>query len=201
MRQFRLGQMQAKFAPSNQDGGDLAPGLPPRRASLLERLYAEHSGPLNRYISTRFGPGPPEPEEVAQAAFAKLAGEDIAAIDNPRAFLYTIACNIVIDHHRSASRRSAVHRNLLSSEADRLSDLSPERVLIAKEKFAVFEAALKKMPVMRRRIFLMVRVEGQTPADVARRFGVSENAIHQHVSRALADCTAAFDRAERKGWK
>ena len=168
-------------------------------ASLIARLYGEHADTLRRYIAGRFGSGPPEPEEVAQAAFAKFAGQaDISAVTNPRGFLFTIACNIVTDHHRRARYRDGVQRDLMiHNEANSLSELSPERVLLGKEQFAVFEAALQKMPAMRRRIFLMVRNEGLQPAELARRFGITENAVHKHVSRALADCAVAFEKADR----
>lgn len=193
------GQSSASIAPEREaDSGEQA--LSAENASQLRRLFEDHSDALRRYIAARFGPGPPEPEEVAQAAFAKVAGvRDIGAIGNLRGFLYTVACNIVIDHRRRAAHRNAVHDDLLLHfDGDSLSDLSAERVLLAKEQFAVFEAALNGMPAMRRRIFLMVRSEGQVPAAVARRFGITEGAVHKHISRALADCAKAFARADRQ---
>lgn len=178
-----------------------APAMSLANSSFLSALYREHTDSLRRYIFSRFGPGPPEPEEVAQAAFAKFAGAgDIVKLGDPRKYLYSIACNIVIDHHRRARHRDAVHGAMqLQSNADILSEITPERVLLAKEQFAVLETALKAMPPMRRRIFLMVRVEGLSPAVLARRFALSEGAVHKHVSRAFADCVAAFNKAEKTG--
>lgn len=192
------GQMGASIASVEQDDPAARP-LSEEHSSRLSALYAEHADSLRRYLSGRFGAGPPEPEEVAQAAFAKFAAHaDIATIANPRGYLYTIACNIVLDYRRRETTRGVALRELTIQSTDHtLSDLHPERVLLAKEQFAVFEAALKKMPAMRRRIFLMVRAEGLTAAAVARRFAISESAAHKHVSRALADCAAAFARFNR----
>ena len=169
-------------------------------ASILENLYRAHWGSLTRYIASRFGAGPPEPEEVAQAAFAKLAASpDFGELTNPRGYLYTIACNIVIDHHRRSNHHDAVHRDMLEqATTDGLSDFSPENVLLGKERFAVFETALKAMPRMRRRIFLLVRAEGLPPQEVARQFGTTEGAVHKHVSRALQDCVAAFEKSDKR---
>ncbi|MFZ5748084.1 MAG: RNA polymerase sigma factor [Pseudomonadota bacterium] len=170
------------------------------RRTLLDDLFRAHSHALTRYIARRFGPGPPEPEEVAQAAFARLAAAgNTAALDDPRGYLYTIACNLVIDHQRRQRHRDAVHRDISHVDAQQLSDSSPERVLLEKERFAIFEEALGTMPKMRRRIFLMVRAEGRAPRDVARQFGLTESAVYKHVQRALQDCAHAFARAERKG--
>lgn len=170
-------------------------------ASLIEWLYRAHRADLTRYVASRFGSGPPEPEEVAQAAFAKLAASgDVSELTNPRSYLYTIACNIVIDHQRRSARRDAAHRDIFGEcGAEELSESSPERVLLAKERFAVFEEALRAMPKLRRRIFLLVRAEGYSPREVAHRFGMKEAAVHKHVSRALQDCAAAFEKAEALG--
>lgn len=173
--------------------------MSPSDALLVGRLYREHAAPLRRYLAARFGSGPPEPEEVAQAAFAKFAGSPrIAELKNPRSFLFTIACNIVLDHHRRAVHRDAVHRDIgAGDDSAARCELTPERVLLSNEKFAVFERALKAMPTTRRRIFLLARVEGLGTAIVAQRFGITESAVHKHVSRALADCANAFAKAER----
>lgn len=195
----KSGQMSASIASVEQGDAPARP-LSEEHSSQLKALFEEHADSLRRYIAGRFGVGPPEPDEVAQAAFAKFAAHaDVSAISNPRGYLYTIACNIVLDHRRRQTTRDVVHHELsVSNREDNLSDLHPERVLLAKEQFAVFEAALKKMPAMRRRIFLMVRAEGLTAAAVARRFAISESAVHKHVSRALADCAAAFARFNRQ---
>lgn len=191
---------QSGIMAAGSSADNLARPLPAASATMLDGLYRDHSHELARYIATRYGPGPPEPEEVAQAAFARLAASnDVSDLANPRAYLYSIACNIVIDHHRRSGYRDAVHRDFTEmTGAKELSESSPERVLMAKERFAVFEEALRAMPKMRRRIFLLVRAEGCSPREVASRFGMKESAIHQHVSRALRDCAAAFRKADQQ---
>lgn len=184
---------QGKIAFAAAPAGDGAAGA-------LDGLYRTHWRDLTRYIAKRFGPASPEPEEVAQAAFAKLAAAgNVDRLNDPRGYLYTIACNLAIDHQRRAGHRDAVHRDLSHIDAASLSEFSPERVLLEKERFAIFEEALRAMPKMRRRIFLLVRAEGLSPREVAQRFGLSEAAVYKHVQRALQDCAAAFARAESQG--
>lgn len=195
------------MAKSHRDEGLLASAanasarpLAAAQASMLDGLYRDHWRGLIRYIGARFGAGPPEPEEVAQAAFARLASSDVAGLHDPRGYLYTIACNIAIDHQRRSGPREAVHRDLSALDGvEPLSETSPERVLLAKERFAVFEEALRAMPKLRRRIFLLVRAEGYSPREVAHQFGMKEAAVHKHVSRALQDCAAAFEKADARG--
>lgn len=170
-------------------------------STTLDRLYRTYWRDLARYVAKRFGAGPPEPEEVAQAAFARLAANgDISRIRDPRGYLCTIACNLVIDHNRRQGHRDAIHQGFsLDADADAGLETSPERVLLGKERLAILEDALALMPAMRRRIFLLVRVEGHSIKDVARQFGLSEDAVYKHVQRGLHDCALAFARAERQG--
>lgn len=164
---------------------------------LMEQLYHKYWRELNRYIARRFGRGTLEPEEVAQAAFAKLAeSNNVAALDDPRSYLWTIACNIAIDDQRRRGYRDAVQRELHALDGEDVSELSPERVLEDEERMAVFGAALRAMPKLRRRIFLLVRVEEHSPRDVAQQFGLTEAAVYKHVQRALQDCVCAFVAAE-----
>jgi RNA polymerase sigma factor (sigma-70 family) len=180
-------------------GSEQTAALSAEASSMLATLYREHATTMRRYIARRFGAGPPEPEEVIQATFAKMAAvEDLARLKDPRGYLYSIACNFVIDHKRRSTFRDATLRaHSEEGQSNFPTENSPEEILIGRERFDLFKTALANMPATRRRIFIMVRVDGMAPSIIARQFGVSESAIHKHVSRALADCVAAFAKAER----
>jgi len=193
----KLGQLDERMAAAAGDAGVPVTPMSAENASLVEHLYRIHARDLCRYIAARFGLGPPEPEEVTQAAFSRLAATpEVGRMANPRGYLYTIACNMVVDHRRRIAHRGAVHRQWIDEAGgEGVSDLSPERVLLAQERFALLEQALRAMPAMRRRIFLLTRAEGLAVAAVAERFGISENAVHKHVSRALQDCAVHLKQA------
>jgi RNA polymerase sigma-70 factor (ECF subfamily) len=166
-------------------------------AGLIAALYRDHASALRRYLLRRFGPGPPEPEDLIQAAFFKLSQqEDLPGLRDPRGFLYAIACNLAIDGHRRLAHRGQVQGDMARLDTVTLSDPTPERVLLDREQLLILEEALKRMPAMRRRIFLLARVEGRPTREIAKAFGLSENAVHKHVSRALAECAASFAAAD-----
>jgi RNA polymerase sigma factor (sigma-70 family) len=174
------------------------PDLPRADATALDGLYRALRLELVRFVQKRFGSGPPDPEEVAQAAFERLARTGATGdVENARAFLFTVAANVVRDHHRRATFRAGVDRDrLLTGQDPSVFDLTPERILSSKQRLAAFKHALAGMPDLRRRVFLMVRIEGLSTAEVAARFGLSENAVYQHVSRALRGCLAALEALE-----
>jgi RNA polymerase sigma-70 factor (ECF subfamily) len=162
---------------------------------VLDRLYRDSWRDVCRLVHSRFGPGPPEPEEIAQAAFERLAAvKSPQMIRNPRNFLFTVAINIAHDQRRRAVTRTAVDREIANhnQEVD-VSEATPECVLEAKQRFEIFKLALSRMSAVRRRVFLLIRIEGVSVSEVAQQFCISEAAVYKHISRAMHDCLLALN--------
>lgn len=164
----------------------------------MDALYARHWGELCHYIRKHFGPGPPDPEDVAQDAFMKFAAiNDREAIENPRAYLFRTAHNVLVDEHRRLALRRA---NPAEMQARLVrDDRTPERVLVGQERLEILARALRTMPTARRRSFLLNRLRGLSCAAIARMTGYSESAVKKHIDLALRDLEAALMDAERIG--
>jgi RNA polymerase sigma factor (sigma-70 family) len=158
------------------------------RRQQLSDLYVVHWQGLCGYVRAQFGPGPPEPEDVAQSAFIRFAAADPTRIENPRAFLYATARHLVIDHHRQA-RRAAAH---CDAAQDSVYELSPENVLLQAERFRILARALERMPLKRRRLVLLNRFEGLSYAQIGEQFGMSAENVRKHIERTLAECLRAL---------
>lgn len=170
------------------------------RDQLIGLLYREHHRGLSRYLMTRFGKASLDPEDIVQSTFLKLADHpDLDTIADYRAYIFTLACNIAIDSQRRNIRRCTLQDelNVFVNSAPAL-DASSEKILMDRERLGYIEAALRKMPKMRRRIFLLIRIEGLSVQDVAAQFGMSEAAIYKHVARALSDCAVMLEKSERR---
>lgn len=168
----------------------------PRRDRGIDLLYARHWTELCHYIRRQFGVGPPDPEDVAQETFIKFASlENRDAIDNPRAYLYRTAHNLVIDERRrlTLGDKSTGDIEALSVSDDR----TPERVLVGKERLDVLTRTLLAMPDARRRSFLLNRLHGLSAAAIARRTGYSDSAVKKHIGLALSELEAALTASER----
>jgi RNA polymerase sigma factor (sigma-70 family) len=162
----------------------------------MDVLYARHWGELCHYIKKHFGPGPPDPEDVAQDAFMKFAAiDDREAIDNPRAYLFRMAHNILVDEHRRLALRRANPGDTETRPAS--DDRTPERVLVGRERLEILTGCLRAMPAARRRSFLFNRLQGLSCAAIARMTGYSESAIKKHIDLALKDLEASLSQAER----
>lgn len=161
------------------------------RRQQLSDLYLVHWKGLCGYVRSQFGPGPPEPEDVAQSAFIRFAAADPTRIENPRAFLYATARNLVIDHHRQAQRVHA-YEQAQTADENRVYELSPENVLLQAERFRILAQALERMPLKRRRLVLLNRFEGLSYAEIGEQFGMSAENVRKHIERTLAECLRAL---------
>ena len=172
------------------------PGASDEERGWLARFYATQRASLCAYLRRKYGPGPPDPEDVVHQAFAKLAqlGEArVEALEFPRAFLFRVAENILILEKRRA-RTHARHANAIfsASGGEEPLDFDPESVLVLREELAVIEATLRAMPERRRHCFLMHRMDGLSLAEIGRRLSISGTAVANQVERAIADIEAAL---------
>ena len=183
----------AKSIPLNNNSPALV-----QRENGMDVLYARHWGELCHYIKKHFGPGPPDPEDVAQDAFMKFAAiNDREAIDNPRAYLFRTAHNVLVDEHRRLALRRVKPADIETRSVS--DDRTPERVLVGQERLEILTRSLRAMPAARRRSFLLNRLQGLSCAAIARMTGYSESAIKKHIDLALRDLEASLSDAEQIG--
>lgn len=170
------------------------------RHRFLQTVYDQYWPELCRYLASRFGEGPPDPQDVVQQAFTQLAAMDKPEkVENPRAFLYRAAINTAIDHKRRTQRRSRILRTEYPAAQEEFSDdLGPERVLLGKDELRVLERAILALPERERVFFLLNRLDGLSFAEIARRTGRSESGVRLIVERALAKCQSALRKSERR---
>ncbi len=167
---------------------------------FMERLYRQYWRELCVFVTQKFGEGPPEPEDVVQHAFAKFAAhQQPENIQNPRAYLYAMARNEVIEYHRKANRQYA-HQTELQKDisAENVSVIDAERVLLGREELQVMLDALKKTSARQRRIFLLNRLHGLTCEAIAERESMSVAAVEKHIERATKKCFEAVKKHNQK---
>ena len=124
--------------------------------------------------------------DVTQEAFVKLYQRG-AIPDDARAWLATVATNLIRDERRTAVRRS----NLLMQNAfDAPQSPPPDVELLAAEQRLAVRAALDALPE-RDREMLLLRHAGYSYREVSRALGLPEASIGTMLVRA----TAAFHKS------
>jgi RNA polymerase sigma factor (sigma-70 family) len=125
-------------------------------------------------------------EDLAQEAWLRVSQAGAAsAIENPQAYLYRVASNLVIDHARAADRR-----RLTRGEIDEILQVpedgpDPEKVAIDRSELQHMLSLLRELPERQRAILLMSRLDRLTHHEIAHRFGISTRTVEFELSRAL----------------
>ena len=162
------------------------------RSDLFRESYTDDWKDLCAFLRTRFGPGPPEPEDLAQQAFVKLGERPTdREHESPRGFVFRVAINLARDalrHQRRASQAVSVSATALEPDAEP----DAERTLIAKQELVVLSRVVEGLPPRHRRFLAAHRVGGQSFAAIARQNGVSEALVRKTVGEAVAACQRAL---------
>lgn len=163
-------------------------GAPSQYVSDKEKffleMYQNHAEPLYRYLVFRIF-AVPRAEELLQELFLRFwqSVEKGTRIEQPRAFLYTIALNLVIDEKRK--RRESSLDALL--EEGKL----PEPVgegLLQVERNVTFREVMDRLKVLNeqeRELVLMRYVDDLLPREIAQIRGTSANVISVQLHRAV----------------
>jgi RNA polymerase sigma factor (sigma-70 family) len=161
-------------------------------------LFDLHWQDLCNYLRSKYDEGTFEIEDVAQAAFTKLAAvEDPGEIRNPKAFLFATARNIAIDEFRKAKIRLAHKQEVLQSPHEEIfDDFSPENVLLERQRLELMNAAIQKLPKIQRMVLLLHRLDKLSYSQIASKFGLSETTVRRHVANAIEKVHKSMKQAD-----
>jgi RNA polymerase sigma-70 factor (ECF subfamily) len=149
------------------------------------------------YLARQLG-DPSLAEQLAQEAWLRLAGlgDGVVVLDQ-RAYLFTIARRLVIDHWRvHAVRPAFVQAEDLELQATPEAD--PEAALLSREEIAVLTRAIDALPPRTREVFRLHKSEHMSHEAIAAQLGMARNTVMVHMVKALGACRAAL-RAHRAG--
>ena len=164
----------------------------------LDRDYRRWRVELERFLMRRGSP-PDLASEITQEAFTRLMQVDPPSlVREPRAWLFRTVSNLVVDHHRAASR--APFDPVDEAVRDNIADPTPsqEMTAMSREELAVVRQAIADLPPKGREVFTLSRFEGLGYSEIAARLGISRNTVVVHMVRSLAHCKKRLN-AYREG--
>lgn len=158
------------------------------RTGFLKDLYRNNYRELVGRLRKLYGNGPPEPEDLAQAAFTQIAAmDDVSLIRSPRAFLFRTAINLSLNA-KDRQKRAKAFLDAVSVENSEpaLEENTPESVFIGKQAIGTLGEALKALTHKQKEIVLRSRFRGETYAEIKAATGWSEADISRQLNQALA---------------
>lgn len=136
-------------------------------------------------------------DDLVQELFLKVAGIEDGRVDNPPAYLYRLALNLLTDERRRRARvlrrDSAWQQVSLDIVGDEIRSRAPsqEEQLGHKQRLALLGAAIERLPPGTREVFRLHKLEGLSYAEVATRLGISRSGVEKQMMRALRQLLAA----------
>lgn len=150
-----------------------------------EEFFRTYRGPLTRFFRKRIGLDA-DVDDLVQEVFCRIfAVGEHDRLENPNAYIFQVAANLVRDRARRARTRDAFTDDLAQEATDRVEEISPERVLQGRQAVRALELALKELPEKTRAVFLLHRFEGLKYREIAVRLGISASSVEKHMMAAI----------------
>lgn len=152
----------------------------------LASLHERFGRPLQRFFLRR-GLSRGDAEDLAQEVFLRLVQHrDPSDLEDPKAFIFTVALNLVRDRARRGHTRSLVY-HVSPDELDLpCEDASPADRLEQGQRLSQAFDTLAGLKPATRRAFLLHRIYGMSYTDVARELVVSNSMVEKHIMTAIA---------------
>jgi RNA polymerase sigma-70 factor (ECF subfamily) len=156
--------------------------MPGTHFALMQQLHDEHAAALWGYCLRLTGQDRARAEDVAQETLLR-AWRRISVLDDAhgsvRAWLFTVARNIVIDEWRTPRSRSEL------AVADVPEDATPDDHTDQLLLSWVVAEALTRLSPDHRAVLLECYYRGRPVADAARRLGIPEGTVKSRTHYAL----------------
>lgn len=173
----------------------------------LAGVFAQYRSELLRFLAARCG-SREQAEDYIQDLWIKLGQIPTGPVANPRAYLFRMANNLVLDAARAQKRAMQRDRAWLAemhvalAVEDRVDPAdSPEAAVARQQEAEVLRRAIDALPEGARRALILYRFEGLGQTEIARVLGISRSGVEKHLALAmrrlrdsLADC-GWFDSA------
>lgn len=155
---------------------------------INDELFLRMRGELLSFLYRKIG-NKDEAADILQEVYLRWRRQDVSGIGNPRAFLFTVALNLVRD---CARQQACVSRHALPMQAsgESVDILDPARHYNGQRQLEKLQHALNQLPEPVRHAFLLFRYDGMTHAEIAKQLGISKKTVERHIQRASEHCLA-----------
>lgn len=154
------------------------------------QLYRAHQGWLQGWLHRRLACRE-QAADLVQDTFVRVIRSDDppAALREPRAYLTTIARNLLSNHFRRRALETAWLDTLQALPED--AQPCEETRCLMLETLHQLDALFDAMPRRIRRTFLLSQLEGRTYTEIATTLGVNVRTVKRDMACAFSHCLLA----------
>lgn len=174
------------------------------RRQLVERLFDEHVAALRLFFRGRLVPDD-EIEDLVQEMFSRLMGLDglelkmTASTGSNRAFLLTMANNLVVDMQRRLMVRKDYDIQQQDIEGGRVNEQTPEIIVSARRDLEAMKAVIMRMRPAWRKAFILNRFRNMSYRDIAEHMDVTVKQVESYIVQAMARIRQAQRQLKKRG--
>jgi len=168
-----------------------------RKRTLIDALYRKYSQALRKFLMHRHVSRDDVADIVQETYCRVLKSGEVDAIQHPKAFLFRVASNVVLNAKKHA--RGSIEDGAADIECVEVNDdtQSPYRRLKAEQELAVVRAALEDLAPKCREVFVLNRFDNLSYAEIAVEMNLSVSMIEKYVSQALSHLRNRMVDADR----
>ena len=125
-------------------------------------------------------------QEIVLDVFMKLweHRKQLLDVTNIEDYCFILVKNASLNYIEKEERRPTLSVEVLQESADQ--NVSPEDTLISEELFARYVKALDRLPERCREVFILIREEKQTYAQVAEKLDISTKTVDAQLQKATS---------------
>ncbi len=156
-------------------------------AKACEQYHAE----LHRFLMRRLQSSQ-HAQDLAQEAYLRLLRVERAElVRQPRAYLYRIAVNLILEFRLRARREPIVFdSDALAEAAEQISEAPADEGERAADAQQI-ELILDQLPPLYRAIFVLRKRDGLSYQEIAEQLEISVHTVKKYLARAVAKCRYA----------
>jgi RNA polymerase sigma factor (sigma-70 family) len=161
---------------------------------LLNSLFKRYRLELCQRIRNNFGSGPPDPEDIVQQTFMKVSELQLQKpIANPKAFLFSLAKNLCIDHYRQQSRHEKLVDSIFAeANLDAIEHVSAETIMLRDETLSQLNDFMDSLNQKQKTLLRASRIEGFTYQQISEQTGYSVSDICRTLHLTIEKLTSDF---------
>jgi RNA polymerase sigma-70 factor (ECF subfamily) len=146
---------------------------------------ASQGARLRRYFSRR-APAD-DVDDLVQDVFLRLqSARPREPVANMEAYLITIARHVLASRRRGLAMRCCALHDALEDVPEPASDLSPERIVAARQDWARAMSAVRDLPPRARAAFQLYHFEEMTYSAIAEHMQISRDSVKELLRRAAS---------------
>lgn len=167
-----------------------------RNNKFIKGLYESSYKELFAFLLRR-SKNQQQAQDFSQEAYLRLMRvERTDLIEQPKAYLFRIAANLVYEMKIKSDRQAEKETCSLEGVEEIASNDDPQANVERQKAITNLENILTSLPPIYQSVLLMRKRDGLNHAEIAQKLGISIHTVRKYLTRAIAECRKAHSMSK-----